>query len=108
MTTSRRLRKAMTYEFCAVAKAAPAKSPLVTPTMRRALSDPALLGDVLAGDSWAAWRILLIAMMGEPLDDEERAVFKSLTGRENEPLVRVEEFWGDHPVAAERAALQPS
>jgi hypothetical protein len=69
-------------------------TPLATPTMRRALSDPALLGDVLAGDSWRAWRILLIAMMGEPLDDEERVIFKALTGREREPLERVEEFWG--------------
>ena len=41
-------------------------------TMRRALSDEHLLGAVLGGDSWLAWRILLIAAMGEPLTDEER------------------------------------
>ena len=62
-------------------------------TMRRALSDPALLGSVLAGDSWRAWRILLIATMGEALDDEERAIFQSLTGRPVEPGERVDELW---------------
>lgn len=62
-------------------------------TMRRALSDPALLGAVLAGDSWRAWRILLIAAMGEALDDDERAIFSRLTGREREPLERVDELW---------------
>ena len=30
-------------------------------TMRRALSDEHLLGGVLGGDSWLAWRVLLIA-----------------------------------------------
>ena len=46
-------------------------------TMRRALSDRHLLGAALGGDSWLAWRILLIAAMGEPLTDEERAIFLS-------------------------------
>ena len=50
-------------------------------TMRRALSDKHLLGGALGGDSWLAWRILLIAAMGEPLTDEERAIFVKLTGR---------------------------
>jgi hypothetical protein len=68
----------------------PAKTPM---TMRRALSDPALLGNVLAGESWRAWRILLIATMGEALDDEERAIFQRLTGRAAEPGERVDELW---------------
>ena len=37
-------------------------------TMRRALSDKHLLGAVLGGDSWLAWRVLLIAAMGEAFD----------------------------------------
>lgn len=61
--------------------------------MRAALADPALFGDVLAGDSWAAWRVLLIATMGEPLTDAERPIFESLTGRPEEPRERVEELW---------------
>jgi hypothetical protein len=63
-------------------------------TLRRALSDRNLLGGVLGGDSWRAWRVLLIAAMGEPLTDDERTLFTELTGRAQEPLQRVEEFIG--------------
>lgn len=66
--------------------------PLVT--MREALADPELLGAAIPGDSWMTWRTLLIASMGEPLLDEERALFTAVTGRDVEPLERVEEFWG--------------
>ena len=45
-------------------------------TMREALADPNLLGDVLVGDSWSVWRVMLIAAMGEPLTDSERAIFQ--------------------------------
>jgi hypothetical protein len=65
--------------------------PLVS--MRAALSDPNLLGRALEGASWRSWRILLVAMMGEALDADERVIFERLTGREREPLERVEEFW---------------
>jgi hypothetical protein len=60
--------------------------------MRKALADPGLLGNVLAGESWAAWRTLMIAAMGEELTDDEREIFTRLTGREREPLQRVEEM----------------
>lgn len=63
-------------------------------SMREALSRPDLFGDLLGGDSWASWRVLLIAIVGEALSDDERALFKSLTGREREPLNPVDEFWG--------------
>jgi hypothetical protein len=49
------------------------------------------LGGALPGPSWSAWRIMLIAGMGEPLKDSERESFTKLTGREREPLQRVEE-----------------
>jgi hypothetical protein len=61
-------------------------------SLRKALADPALLGGVLAGESWGAWRTLLIAAMGEALTDAERAIFTKLTGREREPLQRVDEL----------------
>jgi hypothetical protein len=61
-------------------------------TLRKALADTKLLGSVLAGDSWLRWRVLLIAAMGEPLTDDERTIFTRLTGREKEPLTRVEEL----------------
>ena len=48
---------------------------------------------MLAGDSWAAWRVLLIAIVGEELTEDERAIFTALTGRDREPLEPVEEFW---------------
>jgi len=44
-----------------------APAPEAATTMREALTDPALLGSVLRGDSWRAWRILLIAANGEAL-----------------------------------------
>lgn len=66
--------------------------PLVS--MRRALENPNLFGSILSGESWASWRILLIAMMGEPLSTSEREVFAPLTLRDREPLRRVEQFWG--------------
>jgi hypothetical protein len=57
--------------------------------MRKALTDPSLLGNALAGDSFFGWRTLLIAAMGEPLvSDEERIEFTKLTGRAHEPGVR--------------------
>src|SRR5271165_1106280 len=62
-------------------------------TMRRALSDRHLLGAALGGDSWLAWRVLLIAAMGEALTEEERAIFAKLTGRGWEPGERVDELW---------------
>ncbi len=62
--------------------------------MRQALADPALLGTVLSGDSWKPWRILLLAVMGEALTDDERGIFKELTQRDHEPGQRVEEFVG--------------
>jgi hypothetical protein len=63
-------------------------------SMREALADPELLGGAIPGDSWLAWRTLLIASMGERLTDQERETFTSLTGRDVEPLEPVEELWG--------------
>ena len=62
--------------------------------LRRALDDPNLLGTVLTGPSWFAWRALLFAAMGEELTNEERALFQQLTGRNHEPDRMVEEFVG--------------
>src|SRR5207342_1940796 len=60
--------------------------------LREALSDPNLLGAAIAGDSWKSWRTLLIASMGESLTEDERATFRALTGRDREPLQRVDQF----------------
>jgi hypothetical protein len=61
-------------------------------TLRKALQDPNLLGNALPGDSWAPWRTLLIAAMGEELTEDERDIFKHMTGREHEPGKRVAEL----------------
>ncbi len=45
-------------------------------TMREALRRSEYFGDALAGDSWANWRILLIAIAGEELDEAEAVAFK--------------------------------
>jgi hypothetical protein len=60
--------------------------------IREALEDPLLLGHVIPDKSWAVWRTLLIAAMGEPLLESERQIFKQFTGREREPLQRVAEL----------------
>ncbi|MBR0797303.1 hypothetical protein JQ615_18095 [Bradyrhizobium jicamae] len=62
-------------------------------SIRHALENTELLGSVLAGQSWEAWRAVLIAAMGEALTDGERAIFTQVTGRPSEPLERVEELW---------------
>jgi hypothetical protein len=60
-------------------------------TMRAALADRRLLGNALVGESWATWRVFLIACMGEKLNPEERKIFRQFTGRQQEPGERVEE-----------------
>lgn len=63
-------------------------------SMREALESRDYFAGLLGGKSWRAWRVLLIAIMGEPLVEFERAIFRELTGREHEPGEPVEEFWG--------------
>ena len=63
-----------------------------TVSLRKALADPQLLGDALPGESWRPWRTLLIAANGEALTDDERELYTQLTGREHEPLQRVDEL----------------
>jgi hypothetical protein len=60
-------------------------------TMRAALADNQLLGGVLDGANWAAWRTLLVAAMGEKLSEDERVIFQQFTGRDREPGQRAEE-----------------
>ena len=64
----------------------------VRTTLREALSDERLLGKALEGDSWHAWRTILLATLGEPLTDEELATFQAVTGREVAPKERCEEL----------------
>jgi hypothetical protein len=52
-------------------------------SMREALQD--LFANIMGGESWYGWRVLLIAAAGEQLNDDERREYKRLTGREREP-----------------------
>ena len=63
-------------------------------TLRDALADPEYLGGAIPGESWEPWRVLLTAAMGERLTDAERLLFTTMTGRDVEPLERVDELWG--------------
>jgi hypothetical protein len=62
-------------------------------SLRKALEDPELLGSVLSGPSWHAWRSLLLAANGEALTSEELLTFTKYTGREAAPTKRVDELW---------------
>jgi hypothetical protein len=66
---------------------------VLTP-LSEALSDPRLLGKALEGDSWHTWRTVLLATMGEPLTEEELVTFQAVTGRQEAPTERCEEFIG--------------
>ena len=59
--------------------------------MREAVADPMLLGSVLAGDSWATWRVMLTAAMGEPLTAAETAVYLKFAGGKAPPAKRIDE-----------------
>ena len=52
-------------------------------SLRQALTDPQLLGGEhgLGGDSWAAWCAILLASVGEPLNEAEAVAFHELTRR---------------------------
>jgi hypothetical protein len=58
-------------------------------TLRRALSDANLLGGVLAGESWRAWRVLLIAAKRDALTAELAGVYPGLVNQLVDLLTRI-------------------
>jgi hypothetical protein len=76
-------------------------------TMRRAPSDMALHGAVLLGDSWFAWRVMLIALMGEALTDAERVLFNVAHGTGYGAAGTLRRILGHRGVEAVRAAPSP-
>ncbi len=56
-------------------------------------TDPTILGSVLGGDSWLAWRACLKAAMGESLTGPELIEYSKLTEREREPGEVVRQLW---------------
>lgn len=74
----------------------PSTAGLIIPktSFRTAITTPELLGTALAGESWAHWRALLLAALGEPLKDDELALYQKLTERKAPPTKRVRELIG--------------
>jgi hypothetical protein len=62
-------------------------------SLRRAITDPKLMGNILGGDTWTAWRALLLAAVGEPLAPEETELFTKFTGRSTPPEQCTDELW---------------
>jgi len=62
-------------------------------TIRDAMTDPQLFGDIFAGDSYAAWRALLGGFYGLPLDHCDAMVFEGLTGRTETLQEAHDELW---------------
>jgi hypothetical protein len=58
-------------------------------TMRAALADNQLLGGVLDGANWAAWRTLLVAAMGEKLSEDSTDVMIPRLPSGDSPLARL-------------------
>jgi hypothetical protein len=59
--------------------------------MREALGDPNLLGDVLIGDSWAVWRVMLISPRWASPDRQRARDLPALHRPRPQPLQRVDE-----------------
>lgn len=53
----------------------------------------ALCGAHFAGASWDAWRVVLRALFGLPLDAEALATYRALTGRTEAPTEPARELW---------------
>ena len=57
------------------------------------LSLMAALPEWFGGASWANWRVVLKALFALPMEDEDLALFKRLSGRTTPPSERVREAW---------------
>ncbi|MBN8982058.1 MAG: hypothetical protein J0I29_12400 [Rhizobiales bacterium] len=64
--------------------------PLIS--LRKAMELDGLLGRAVRGNSWAAWRVVMLAAMGEELSRGELALFTRLTGRPKSPTRPVQEM----------------
>jgi hypothetical protein len=76
--------------------------------MRDALESAAYFGGLIGGDAWRAWRVLLIAIVGEELTQNERVVFEASQDALRSPERRLKSFGPSLDVAAARRALWPS
>lgn len=62
-------------------------------TFAEACRDPNLFGPWFEGETWSTWAVVDKAAFGEPLTEEELAVFRELTGRDAAPTEPCTELW---------------
>lgn len=62
-------------------------------TIRDAMTDPQLFGDIFAGDSFKAWRALLSGFYGLDLTEDEDAIWQEVTGRAEQATAAHDELW---------------
>jgi len=62
-------------------------------TFSEACQDPQLFGPWFEGPTWSTWRVIDKALFGEPLEVDELAVFRDLTGRSEAPSAPATEAW---------------
>lgn len=62
-------------------------------TIRDAMTDRGLFGDMFGGDSFAAWRALLAGFYGLPLTDQEAAIWAKITAQEYTAGALFRELW---------------
>ena len=55
--------------------------------------DPNLFGPWFSGETWATWRILDKSLFGDPLTDDERAIFLDLCGHDEPPSSPIAQAW---------------
>ncbi len=67
---------------------------MLDPVLLRTLTDPAIFGPHVGGESWRAWRAVLTAMLGQPpTSAEDRELVLRLTGRKVYPTAPASELW---------------
>lgn len=56
-----------------------------------AMADPALFGPLFPGETWAAWRAFLAALLGLPMEGDAAALYRHHTGRTTPPAQQFRE-----------------
>ena len=59
----------------------------------RALNDPNVFAPLFKAATWAAWRVFLAALFGQPMTPDQLPVFKQFTGRVTPPTGPLNEAW---------------
>ncbi|MBX3350113.1 MAG: hypothetical protein KF747_15415 [Nitrospira sp.] len=60
----------------------------------QSIEDPQLFGSLFKDlDSWRAWVVILRAVFGLEMSNEERTIFQELSGRDHAPATQCDEVW---------------